>query len=295
VKEIRNAGLFQKTMARLRRQGKTVGLVPTMGALHEGHLSLVKAAGRENDVVVVSIFVNPFQFGPSEDLKKYPRPLARDRRLLEAVGADYLFRPEPEQMYPQDFSSYIETGVADSLRGAKSPLAGLTGVLCGRSRPGHFRGVATVVTKLFNLAKPHRAYFGAKDYQQSVIVRRLIRDLNFDIELRVLPTVREEDGLAMSSRNRYLSAADRLRAVVIPQTLLWVHRQLSSGERNVNRIKKMAKAKLRSKVTAIDYFEIVDPETLQPLEKIQLHMQVVTACFIGKTRLIDNVRIHLHG
>ena len=293
MKEIRSPKLFQKEMERLRRRGKRIGFVPTMGALHEGHLSLVRAARRENDVVAVSIFVNPFQFGPREDLKKYPRPIAKDRRLLRLAKIDYLFRPSADQMYPKGFSSVVETGIPGSIRGEGSVFSGLAGKLCGRPRPGHFRGVATVVAKLLNVVKPHRADCGEKDYQQSVIVRRLVEDLNLDVEMRLRPTVREKDGLAMSSRNQYLVADERCRAKALSETIFWVREQIRSGRRDLRRLVRAAKARLRSRTTKIDYFEIVDPDTLEGLKAVCPRMRVVTACYVGKTRLIDNCEIKI--
>jgi pantoate--beta-alanine ligase len=280
VKCIRDPKAFQREMERLRLRGKAIGFVPTMGALHEGHLSLVRAARKENDVVAVSLFVNPLQFGPTEDFKKYPRPARSDRRKLRGARTDYLFAPDPRGMYPEGSATTVDAG-------------SLAKVLCGRSRPGHFRAVATVVAKLFHLAKPHRAYFGAKDYQQALVIRRLVKDLDFDLECRVMPVVREADGLAMSSRNRYLDPGERRRAAVIPGTLLWVHGEFARGKRDLGRIRREAVARLRAQVSAVDYFEIADPETLEPLKKAGAQMQVLTACFMGKTRLIDNVRINL--
>lgn len=273
-------------MERLRRRGRRLGFVPTMGALHEGHLSLVRAAARENDVVVVSIFVNPAQFGPREDFKKYPRTFARDRRMLKKAGVNYLFFPSAQAIYPEGFSTFVEIKPA-------AKQSGLFDLLCGKSRPGHFRGVATVVTKLFHLAKPHRAYFGAKDYQQAMVIRRLIQDLDLDIALRLMPTVREKDGLAMSSRNRYLRPADRIRARALFRALFQLRRQIRSGRRNLRELRLEALAELRRYVDRIDYFEIADPETLLPLRKFQRRMVVLTACFVGKTRLIDNVIIQI--
>ena len=269
-------------MERLRRRGRRIGFVPTMGALHEGHLSLVRAAARENDVAVVSIFVNPTQFGPKEDFRKYPRTFARDRRMLEKAGVDYLFCPSAPALYQEGFSTFVDMKPA-----AHQP--GIFDLLCGKFRPGHFRGMATVVLKLFHLAKPHRAYFGAKDYQQALVVRRLIQDLNLDLALRLLPTVREKDGLAMSSRNRYLRPSDRIRARALSRALFEVSRQIRSGRRNLRELRLEAAAELRRYVDHIDYFEIADPETLIPLKKFQRRMAILTACRVGKTRLIDNV------
>ncbi|MBI3314310.1 MAG: pantoate--beta-alanine ligase [Candidatus Omnitrophica bacterium] len=261
-----------------KRRSQTIGFVPTMGALHEGHLSLVRAARKENDCVVASIFVNPAQFGPQEDLKKYPRPIARDRKLLRKAGVDILFLPDSKTIYPQGFSLSVDPG----------PIAK---ILCGKFRPGHFAGVATVVAKLFNWVQPDEAYFGAKDFQQCVVIQNLVRDLNFDLEVKILPTVREKDGLAMSSRNIYLAPEDRRRARVISQTLFWVRDQIRKGRRDISKLKREAVSRLRPEVDKIQYFEIADPETLAPLRRFQPHMVALTACFVGKTRLIDNVII----
>ncbi len=281
MKEIRNPEQLQRLLASLRRTGKTIGFVPTMGALHEGHLSLVRRSRGENDRTVISIFVNPAQFGPREDFRKYPRPAGRDRRLLQKVGADYLFRPSAEAMYPHGREMSVDVGK-------------LSGILCGRYRPGHFQGVATVCAKLFNLVGPCRAYFGAKDYQQTVVIRRLIEDFHFDIALRVLPTVREKDGLAMSSRNAYLSPEERTRARGISQTLFWVRGRILSGDRDLKSLRRRALVRLRRYAGRIDYLEMADPVGLEPLARFRPGMVVLTACFIGKTRLIDNVIIPPH-
>jgi pantoate--beta-alanine ligase len=278
MKRIADPKRFQKEMERLRLQGKTVGFVPTMGALHEGHLSLFRRARKENKVVAASIFVNPTQFGPKEDFKKYPRPMAADMRLLQKEGVQYLFAPSAEAMYPEGAQTTIDPG-------------NLGAGLCGKFRPGHFAGVATVVAKLFHIAKPHRVYFGAKDYQQAMIIRRLIEDLNFDIEFRLCPTVREKDGMAMSSRNRYLSAEERARAVWVSKVLFDVRRQVLSGRRDILKLKQEARRELSRHLGRLQYFEVVDPLTLEPLRKFQPWMVAAAACFAGKTRLIDNVII----
>jgi pantoate--beta-alanine ligase len=265
-------------MESLRRKGKTIGFVPTMGALHEGHASLIKKARKENDICAVSIFVNPAQFGPQEDFKKYPRPALQDHRLLVKEKVDYLFYPSTTAMYPEGFATYVEAE-HDSL----------SAVLCGKFRPGHFRGVATVVAKLFNLTGPCRTYFGAKDYQQTVVVKRLIDDLDFNIDLRVLPTVREKDGLALSSRNRYLSDEERRRALVVPQTLFWLQDQIQKGNPNLAGLRRQALERLKRAADRVDYLEIVDPDSLASLRRVQPKMVAALACFVGKTRLIDNV------
>lgn len=249
--------------------------------MHKGHLALVRKAVQENDILVVSIFVNPAQFGPHEDFKKYPRPLKKDKALLRAGGADYLFIPSARQIYPPGFSTFVDMDPK------------LTGVLCGKFRPGHFRGVATVVTKLFNIVRPDTAYFGLKDFQQCVVVRRLVRDLNFPLRLRFIPTAREREGLALSSRNLYLSAEERRRASHISQTLFWIRKEIRFGRKNLRRLKREAFRRLKSKVDRVDYFEIADPETLEPCKIVQGKMVALAACFVGKTRLIDNVIIRI--
>ncbi len=272
---------MRKAMLGLRCKGKSVGFVPTMGALHEGHGALVKAARRENDFVAVSIFVNPAQFGPKEDFSRYPRPAAADRKLLKKWGVDYLFAPSAAAMYRAGQTVWVE------------PDAALTRGLCGKFRPGHFRGVATVVAKLFQIVQPARAYFGAKDYQQSVVIERMIEDLDFDIVFRRMPTVREKDGLALSSRNRYLSPAERRRAAAIPAALFALRGAVQAGRRDLSGLKQAAVRNLKKAGLRVQYFEIVDPRTLQPLSKVQPQMCLLSACFAGKTRLIDNVIIAL--
>jgi pantoate--beta-alanine ligase len=293
MRKIGSPKIFRDEMERLRRRGKRIGLVPTMGSLHEGHLSLIRAARKENDVVAVSIFINPLQFGPAEDLKRYPRPFERDCRLLEKLKADFLFCPSPAQMYPKGFSSALETGGEGFLPQSSSSFSCLAKRLCGRMRPGHFRGVATVVAKLFNVVRPHRAYFGEKDYQQLLIVRRLVKDLNFGITVRVLPTVREKDGLAMSSRNQYLVGRERSRALALSEALFWVRDQIQSGRRDLPVLVMQAKAGLKKRVSRIDYFDVVHPETLESLNRPLPVMRAVAACLVGRTRLIDNCEIKI--
>jgi len=230
----------------LRQSGKRIGFVPTMGCLHEGHLSLVSRARRENDIVVVSIFVNPTQFGPQEDFKRYPRNLKRDKQLLKAEGADYLFVPSCSSIYPKGFRNFINPG----------PLARY---LCGPKRPGHFRGVATVVNRLFEIVKPHAAYFGEKDYQQVRIVEEMVRKLRLRVKIKTCPIIREADGLAMSSRNRYLSKRERISACAIYRSLLEVKHLIHAGERDAGKIKRAVRDLLASHVSKIDYVEVVDP------------------------------------
>ncbi|HBU00583.1 MAG: Pantothenate synthetase [Thermotoga petrophila] len=267
---------MKKFSEEMREKKKTIGFVPTMGYLHEGHLSLVRRARDENDVVVVSIFVNPTQFGPNEDYERYPRDFERDRKLLEEENVDCIFHPSVEEMYPPDFSTYVEE-------------TKLSKNLCGRSRPGHFLGVCTVVTKLFNIVKPHRAYFGQKDAQQFRVLRRMVRDLNMDVEMIECPIVREPDGLAMSSRNVYLSPEERQQALSLYQSLKIAENLYLNGERDAEKIKEeMIKHLSRFDKVKIDYVEIVDEETLEPVEKIDRKVIVAVAAWVGNARLIDN-------
>lgn len=277
MKVIKEPGVIQREILDLKRKGNRIGFVPTMGALHEGHLSLVRRCKEENDITVVSIFVNPIQFGPNEDYSRYPRPFEKDKELLEKEGVDYLFYPSVEDMYPEGYETYVI-------------LERLPNHLCGLSRPGHFKGVATVVTKLFNIVQPDRAYFGQKDYQQAKIIQKMVRDLNFPIDIIVMPIVREADGLAMSSRNSYLSQEDRINAVVLYKSLQRARELILSGEREVSKIKKEMESIISSVASKIDYIEIVDPETLESLEMIPSRGEVVVAvaAFIGSARLIDN-------
>lgn len=260
-----------------RHDGKSLGLVPTMGALHEGHLSLVRAARAQCDLVVASIFVNPLQFGPNEDLAKYPRNFDRDRELLKQEGVDFIFAPSVEEMYPAGAVTYVS-------------VEGLSGKLCGRSRPGHFRGVTTVVAKLFNIVAPDRAYFGQKDAAQSTIIRRMVRDLNIPVQLVVCPIVREPDGLAMSSRNAYLDAAQRRAALALHRSLVAVRQHFDHGERKVQALIEAGQQTFaQDPVVRLDYFEIVDPETLNPIDDLSRGALVAVAAFVGKARLIDNI------
>ena len=260
-----------------RANHRRVGLVPTMGALHEGHLSLVRAARAQCDVVAVSIFVNPTQFGPAEDLSKYPRQFERDCRLLEQEGVDILFAPSIEEMYPQGAISWVV-------------VEGLSEKLDGRSRPGHFRGVTTVVAKLFHVIEPDAVYFGQKDAAQLAVIRRMVRDLDFPVEIVACPIVREADGLAMSSRNAYLNREERQRALVLQRSLQETQRQFQAGERSAARLISAAKEVFLSEPQVrLDYFEVVDPEMLDPVEHISGRTLVAVAAFVGTTRLIDNV------
>ena len=260
-----------------RREGKSLGLVPTMGALHEGHLSLVRAAKAQCDLVVVSIFVNPLQFGPNEDLAKYPRNFDRDRELLAKEGADFIFAPSVDQMYPPGAVTYVT-------------VEALSDKLCGRSRPGHFRGVTTVVSKLFNIVEPDRAFFGQKDAAQSTIIRRMVRDLNIPVQVVVCPIVREPDGLAMSSRNSYLDAQQRKSALGLYRSVTAVQGRFDRGERNSHALIEAGKQTFTHEaLVRLDYFEIVDPETLDPVDDLSRGGLVAVAAFVGNVRLIDNI------
>lgn len=266
----------RQTVKSWREQGLTVGLVPTMGYLHEGHKSLIDKAVKENDRVVVSVFVNPIQFGPTEDLASYPRDLERDAKLCEEAGANLIFHPEKEEMYFDDFSSFVE-------------VQGVSKGLCGKSRPIHFRGVCTVVSKLFNIVKPDRAYFGQKDAQQLAVIKRMVRDLNIDIEIVGCPIIREEDGLAKSSRNTYLSPEERKAAVILSKSLKLGKEAIEAGERDANKIIDIITNNINTeKLAKIDYVEIVDPLSIENIDKIDKSALVAMAVYIGKTRLIDN-------
>ncbi len=276
IKEIEK---MQRKSKELKSQGKKIGFVPTMGYLHAGHLSLVNLAKRHSDVVVVSIFVNPLQFGPREDYVVYPRDLERDLKLLEKEAIDIVFVPSKEEMYPSDFQTYVE-------------VTELTKGLCGVCRPGHFKGVTTVVLKLFNIVKPDIAIFGEKDYQQLKVVQKMVKDLNLDIEIISHPTVREEDGLAMSSRNTYLSEEERRSALALYQSLKLAERLIIGGEREPERIKGLVKEYIEKfPYNKVQYVEIVDSENLKPVERIEGEVLIALAVFVGTTRLIDNRRI----
>lgn len=259
-----------------RKAGLTVGLVPTMGYLHAGHQSLIEHAARDNDRVVVSDFVNPIQFGPQEDLQSYPRDLARDSALCEKAGASLLFHPAVEEMYAPDCTTSVQ-------------MRGITESLCGKSRPVHFGGVCTVVAKLFNIVKPDRAYFGQKDAQQLLVIRRMVRDLNFDIQIVGCPIIREADGLAMSSRNTYLSSDERQAAPVLHRALEAGRQLAESGEKSAERIRSTIRNVLAEEpLAAPEYVEVVDTQTVQPVETLEKPVLCAIAVRIGKTRLIDN-------
>ncbi|RQD70996.1 MAG: pantoate--beta-alanine ligase [Tindallia sp. MSAO_Bac2] len=279
MKTIHSLKEMQEYTALQRAEGKTVGLVPTMGALHEGHLSLIHAARKENDRVVVSIFVNPTQFGVNEDFDQYPRDLETDSKLAEKAGADIIFNPEAKDMYPTDISTSIKMGsIAEGL--------------CGRYRPGHFDGVAIVVNKLFNLVNPHRAYFGQKDAQQVQVIRQMVQDLNMEVEIVSCPIIRESDGLAMSSRNIYLSEDERDSARLLNQALEEGRTFIEKGHRDPEELRQLIQKLLQSDPRLqVQYIEIVHPSTLQPLQFLQKPVMIALAVHIGKTRLIDNIII----
>ncbi len=261
------------------RNGKTLGLVPTMGALHEGHLSLVRASKARCDVTAVSIFVNPLQFGPAEDLDKYPRTMERDTALLEQLGADLLFTPAVEEMYPPRAQTYVL-------------VEDLSNKLDGASRPGHFRGVATVVAKLFEIVRPDLAFFGQKDGAQVAVLRKLVNDLDMDLEVVVCPIVREKDGLAMSSRNAYLTSEQRQQATVLYRSLLRVQAAVDRGERDSAKLIEIGKQVIAQEAgVKLDYFAIIDLDTLDPVADVSHCALVAVAAYIGSTRLIDNILV----
>ncbi|MDP2927545.1 MAG: pantoate--beta-alanine ligase [Candidatus Omnitrophota bacterium] len=279
MRVIRDPGKLNRLLKGVRRSARSIGFVPTMGALHPGHLSLIKQAGRDNDTVVVSIFVNPTQFGSQEDLNKYPRPLKNDLALCRKARVDLVFLPDSKIMYPEGFATFVN-------------VEKLGDILCGTSRPGHFRGVATVVAKLLNIVAPDVLYLGQKDAQQSVIIARMIKDLNFPVKIRVLPTVRQKDGLALSSRNVYLNEDQKLDALVLSKALCLAKSLIDHGQtdasRIINRIKELIGKKKQAR---IDYVAIVDLEKLRQIKKINQDCMICLAVKIGKTRLIDNCLI----
>jgi pantoate--beta-alanine ligase len=272
---------MQRIADRLRCQGKTIGFVPTMGFLHEGHLSLVDIARKRSDVVVASIFVNPAQFGPGEDLARYPRDIKRDKRLLSARGCDFLFSPGVHDMYAKHYRTEVY-------------VQELSRRLCGLSRKHHFRGVTTVVSKLFNIVKPHVAVFGQKDAQQAIIIKRMVEDLNFDVRIIVGKTVRESDGLAMSSRNIYLSQEERKDAVILYQALRYARARVKDGARDAMKLKDTMRKMIASKKTArLDYIYIVDTDNLMPMKRLHGEVLIAVACFFGRARLIDNAIVRV--
>jgi len=273
AKWIKSIGEMKKISKAYKKNGKTVGFVPTMGYLHEGHISLIRCAKKENDIVIVSIFVNPIQFGENEDLDKYPRDVKRDLTICNNEGVDVVFNPSYEDMYPEGFQTYVV-------------VEELTKGLCGDYRPGHFRGVTTVVTKLFNIVKPDRAYFGEKE-------QRMVKDLNIDVEVIGCPLIREKDGLAMSSRNKYLSPEERESALSLSKALFRAKEMFSRGERSTEKLKEEMRKIILSypHVREIQYIEIIDPETLKPKKEAEKGDIIALAVFVGDTRLIDNIEL----
>jgi pantoate--beta-alanine ligase len=291
IKEVRDA------VALARRQGNAIGFVPTMGALHTGHGSLIQKARAECGYVVVSIFVNPTQFGPTEDFNKYPRTLDADAKLCESMGADCIFAPSAEEMYPQlRVTSQCTSGLSAVQRGSLTwvDVEQLTDGLCGESRPGHFRGVTTVCTKLFHIVLPDKAYFGQKDAQQAAVICRMVEDLNFPMEVIVCPTVRESDGLAMSSRNRYLSPEQRKQAICLYQALSRCKEMVQQGTVSTSRLVEQMTQIVTKAGAQVDYISIVDARTLGPVEKLEADSLAAIACRVGQTRLIDNMLIFLN-
>ena len=272
---VRKVGQAKRIVENVRKKGHTVGLVPTMGFLHEGHLSLVRMARNKCDYLVVSVFVNPTQFGPREDLRRYPRNLRRDLRLLRNEGVDLVFNPSAKAMYPDGFKTYVE--VTDWSK-----------LLCGASRPIHFRGVTTVVLKLFNILQPDVAVFGRKDYQQSVIIKKMVKDLNLNVRILTGRIVREPDGLAMSSRNTYLSKTQRKNAVVLYESLKWLRKAYIKGLRDPKLAENKIAMMIKNKQGKIDYIAIVDKNKLEPVKKLRKGTLAALAVFFGRTRLIDN-------
>ncbi len=265
-----------------RSEGLSIGLVPTMGFLHEGHQSLIAASVKENDRTVVSIFVNPTQFGPNEDFEAYPRDIKKDMALCDETGADLIFNPEPEEMYPDGFCTYTN-------------ITGMSDALCGKSRPIHFKGVCTVVSKLFNIVCPDMAYFGEKDAQQLAIIKRMVKDMNIPIEIKGCPIVREADGLAKSSRNTYLSASEREAALILSKAIFAGRDMVKAGERDAKKVVEAMTEIIKSEpLASIDYVEMVDVETMQSIDVIEGNILCAIAVKIGKTRLIDNFNDIIH-
>ncbi|CAM5181636.1 Pantothenate synthetase OS=Ureibacillus acetophenoni OX=614649 GN=panC PE=3 SV=1 [Ureibacillus acetophenoni] len=282
MKVVKTIVELKEQVKRAKSEFKSIGLVPTMGYLHEGHLTLADTARQDNDLVIMSIFVNPTQFGPNEDFESYPRDLERDCKLAETVGVDIIFAPSVEEMYPTDGGIYIRAG-----RQAE--------ILCGASRPGHFDGVLQVVAKLFHLSEPNRAYFGQKDAQQVAIIQTMVRDYNFPLEIRTVPIVREADGLAKSSRNVYLTEQERKEAPAIYESLQ-IAKEEYLASRDVEKAKELAKKHIEDKTTGkIDYFEFLSYPDLKPITNETKDFLLATAVYIGKTRLIDNIIFHTKG
>jgi len=281
-KVVNNPTQMRNELENWRKKGKKIGFVPTMGALHNGHISLIKKARKDNDIVVVSIFVNPTQFGPDEDYEKYPRPFKNDFNKCKEHKVDYIFHPTVRSMYPKDYLTYVE-------------VKELSGLLCGKYRPIHFKGVTTIVLKLFNIVQPTTAYFGLKDYQQYIIIKKMVQDLNLDIKIQGMPIVREKDGLALSSRNQYLSGEDRKKALRLYKALVTAKKLIIDGERNTKIVKKIIYRilviKKGIKRRNIDYIDIVNPDNLKSLDYIEKRCLIALAVWIGKARLIDNMEV----
>jgi len=277
---IRHITEMQALAQSLRKQGKRIGVVPTMGYLHEGHVSLIKLAREKNDVVITTLFVNPTQFGPDEDFERYPRNFERDQEVADQAGTDVLFSPESNEMYPAGYATIVE-------------VEGVSSILEGKFRPTHFRGVTTVVAKLLSITKPHEAVFGGKDAQQAFLIRRMVKDLNLDVQILVAPTVRELDGLALSSRNAYLTQDERSRATALYRSLQYAEKRVSQGERSATRLRsEMAEILSRSQPTKVDYVAFVDPKPFKEVELAEPpSVLVALAVWFGSTRLIDNMLI----
>jgi len=278
MRVISSPGVMNSVSRKLIRSGKSIGLVPTMGALHYGHLSLIKKARKENDIVIVSVFINPKQFSKGEDYERYPKDIINDRLKAAKFGCDILFHPDNDSIYKKDFATHVK-------------VEGLSEAMCGISRPHHFKGVATICLKLFNIVMPGRAYFGQKDYQQAVIIKRMVEDLNVNTDIKALPTVRESSGLAMSSRNSYLSCQERKLADFIYRSLKDAQRLIKSGERRSAKVISDISKALRSHHINIDYISIVDPTELKNLKHTKGKVLIALAVRIGKTRLIDNILV----
>ncbi len=283
MKVYKSVSSLTKKVLEIKRQGKAIGLVPTMGFLHEGHMSLIRKARQDTDYVIVTIFVNPAQFSPKEDFKKYPRDLSRDLKLCEKQGVDIIFAPKPEDMYPENYATYVN-------------VEKITDRLCGASRPGHFRGVTTVVAKLFNIAMPDIAYFGQKDAQQAIVIKRMAEDLNMNVKIKVMPIVREKNGLAMSSRNVYLKPEERVQAQSIYGALKSAKELFNDGEKDpkkiINRMKRIINKQPDAK---INYIKIVDIKNLEDIKNISKGALALAAVRIGKNRLIDNIILNRKG
>jgi len=279
VKIITSSKEISSKSRSLKKAGKRIGFVPTMGYLHEGHLSLIRKAKEDNDIVITSIFVNPMQFGPKEDFKKYPRDIRRDERLARIAGSDIIFYPSVKTIYPDRYSTYIE-------------VKGLTETMCGASRPAHFKGVTTICNKLFNIVKPDIAYFGLKDYQQAAVIKKMVFDLDMNLKIKTAPIVREKSGLAISSRNKYLNQRHKKEATILYEALKDVKGLIRSGQRSPQKIKSHIKSLLiKTKDFKVDYIVIVDPVTLQDKKKIDKKILVALAVWLGNVRLIDNILI----